>query len=155
MKAFFAEQAAELDLQLKAAAWVGTPFMPNAAVRGSGVSCQKLVGSIYIETGLLSEGFTIPEGPMDWGHANTESLITNFMDKMECFQSIETKDSYQVMVGDMLGFKLGGCVHHCGIVVTKEGRFIHCLRNIGVTVSNLRDASYLKRTERIWRPIRL
>jgi len=53
----------------------------------------------------------------------------------------------------MVGFKIGGCVHHCGVVVDKAGRFIHCLRGRGAQYSHLRDASYLKRIERIWRPV--
>jgi len=44
-------------------------------------------------------------------------------------------------------------VNHCGVLVATDGQFIHCLRGRGVLFSNLRDASYLGRLEKVWRPV--
>ena len=147
---YFNHPARVAQLRLVADQWLGTPFMPNAAIKGAGVSCQKLIGAIYIETGALPANFTVPEGPMEWSHAHTDSLIAKFMETQPQFEMIE---SGPALPGDMVGIKLGGCVHHCGLVVGADGKFIHCLRSYGVMFSSLRDASYLKRREKIWRPL--
>ena len=138
-------------LRLVADQWQGTPFMPNAAVKGAGVSCQKLVGAIYVELDFLPADFSVPEGAMDWSNANQKSVIAAFMETLPQFETLPATIAPQP--GDMVGFKLGGCVHHCGLVVAADGKFIHCLRGGGVLFSSLRDASYLKRIEKIWRPI--
>ena len=152
MKPFFDNPQRVEKLQAVAAAWAGTPFMPNAAIKGAGVSCQKLVGAIYIETGFLPAGFRVPEGPMNWNHAHTDSLLVEFMAEQPQFETIAAGFE-QVQAGDMVGFKLGGCIHHCGLVLAATGRFIQCLRGPGVTFNSLRDATYLQRLEKIWRPV--
>ena len=151
MKPFFDNPAAVARLQSVADQWLGTPFMPNAAIKGAGVSCQKLVGAIYVESGFLPAGFQIPEGPMEWSNAHHDSLIAAFMETLPEFETMPS--TALVQPGDMVGFKLGGCVHHCGVVIGGGGKFIHCLRGHGAMFSSLRDASYLKRIEKIWRPI--
>lgn len=142
-------------LQAIASTWVGTPFMPNAAIKHAGVCCQKLVGSIYIEAGFLPAGFEIPSGPMDWSHANTRSLIAEFVDTQPRFCSIarETFEAIEAQPGDMLGFKIGGCLQHCGILLAADGRFVHCMRPAGILFSNLKEPSFAQRLERIWRPV--
>jgi hypothetical protein len=150
MNAYFSNPENLARLAAVAAGWIGTPFMPNAAVRGAGVSCQKLVGALYVESGFIPAGFQIPEGPMDWSHAQKESLIVKFMD--EHADKFTAAASWQP--GDMIGFKIGGCLHHAGVVLDADGKMIHCLRNTGTIYSNLRDATYLSRIEKIWRPVK-
>ena len=151
MTLYFSTPARQAGLRAVAQSWLGTPFMPNAAVKGSGVSCQKLVGAIYIEAGFLPKNFSVPETAMDWSNAHRDSLMASFMETLPEFETLTPGTSAQP--GDMVGFKLGGCVHHCGLVVGADGKFIHCLRGHGVMFSSLRDASYLKRATIIWRPI--
>ena len=131
-----------------ARSWVGTPFMPNAAVKGAGVSCQKLVGAIYIEAGVLPVGFEIPDGEMSWGRAHTVSAIEAVVQRSGRFVAVEAWQP-----GDLIGFKFGGCVHHLGVVLNAAGDFVHVLRNQGVDICNLNDAGYFSRIEKIWRPI--
>ena len=150
MKPFYASPEAVLRLQFHAGEWLGTPFMPNAAVKGAGVSCQQLVGAIYRETHFLPPTFVIPEGPMNWGHAHTESLIAAFLAAQPNFLPVPAPS---LQPGDLLGFRLGGCIHHCGLVVSHEGKFIHCLRGQGTLLSSVRDASYRSRLGQVWRPI--
>ena len=134
-----------------AASWLGTPFMPNAAIKGAGVSCQKLVTAIYKECGHLPADFECEEGPMSWSRAQKESLIEKFMAKQsQYFAAFEFPTL--IFSGDMLGFKIDGCVHHCGVMLG-EGRFIHCWQRNGVMISNIHDATYRRRIMKIWRPI--
>jgi hypothetical protein len=151
MNRFFSTPEQIGKLAQIAESWRGTPFMPNGCVKGAGVSCQKLVGAIYIESGFLPEGFEILSGPMDWSNANKESLIGKYMDARPDFVALPF--SGQAAPGDMIGIKLGGCIHHCGLVVDEAGKFIHCFRPAGVVFNNIRDATYMKRIEKIWRPI--
>ena len=153
MKPFFDSPEKIARLQFHALEWLGTPFMPNACIKGAGVSCQKLVGAIYSATGFLPKSFEVPEGPMDWSHAHTDSLIGKFMAAQPQFASLPELPVDQIAPGDMIGIRLGGCVHHCGVVLGTDGKFIHCLRGNGTTLSSVRDASYLKRIANVWRPI--
>jgi cell wall-associated NlpC family hydrolase len=148
MTPFFHNEDTQHLLLGEAASWLDTPFMPNAAIKQAGVSCQKLVGAIYAACGVTLP--SIPEGPMDWAHTQTESLIEQFMAGLPNFTVIENEIP---MPGDMLGFKMGGCIHHCGLVVDVGGSFIHCLRPAGVMISNVNDASYSQRIAKIWRPL--
>jgi hypothetical protein len=152
---FFNSVERILQLETIAESWQGTPFMPNAAIKGAGVSCQQLVGMIYIETGFLPSDFKLPEGPMDWSNAHTDSLIVAFMATQPNFLTLNCGlRTVDFIPGDMIGIKLGGCVQHCGIVINTGGKFIHCLRDKqGVRFSNVRDASYMKRIENVWRPM--
>jgi cell wall-associated NlpC family hydrolase len=154
MNAYFTSQLRRQQLLAEADSWKETPFMPNGCIKGAGVSCQMLVGSIYIATGVWPPDFKIPEGPMDWSHAHEDSLITPFMaDEVAAGRFEEVLDS-TAAPGDLVGFKYMGCLHHAGIVLSGSGAFIHCMRDSkGVQYNNLRDATYLKRIERIWRPV--
>ena len=146
MTPFFNNEEAQHRLLGEAASWLDTPFMPNGMIKQAGVSCQKLVGAIYAACGLtLPE---IPDAPMDWSRAHGDSLIVQFMSTLPNFVTVEAP----AIPGDLLGIRIGGCVHHCGLVVDAGGSFIHCLRDRGTEISNVHDASYLQRIEKIWRP---
>jgi hypothetical protein len=152
MNGYFHDQANLASLQKAAAGWIGTPFMPNAAIQGAGVSCQKLIGALYIEAGFLPAKFEIPEGPMNWSHAHKDSLIVKFMAEPAQAAKFIIADAWQP--GDMIGFHFLGCIQHCGVCIYPDGRFVHCLRDsAGVMYSNLRDAGYMQRIGKIWRPI--
>jgi cell wall-associated NlpC family hydrolase len=147
VKPFF--NASNLELLCDVAqSWVGAPFHPNGRTR-DGVSCQMFCCELYRETGFLPQEFVCQAGPMDWGNANTSSLIEKFIgsevaDKFEIVES-------NALPGDLLGFTVGGCLQHLGVKL--EDEFIHVLKHRGVILSRFDDASYLKRLCRIWRPV--
>lgn len=152
MNSFFSTQARRAAIATEAATWLGTPFMPNAAVKGAGVSCQKLVGEIYLAMGVWPAGFAIPEWPLDFGDPILAKAMCDWMDGQK--DRFEDVSELSVTIpGDMVGFRIGPDLKHLGIVLTSSGSFIHCLRGPGVMMSELRDATYLKRIEKIWRPI--
>lgn len=137
-----------MSIEAAAKSWIGTPFFPHGYIKGHGCSCQTLVTAIYSEAGILPENFRVPEGPLDWSLAQTESLIEKFVDDhlRDYFVSVDGPPQ----AGDLLGFKVGGCIHHLGICLGVE--FVHCLRHSGVILNRLDDATYLQRLQRIWRP---
>jgi len=135
-------------LKISADSWIGTPFLPNCAIKSGGVSCHNLIGAIYKEIGIIPVEFSIPEGSPNWGNAHKNSVIEPFMDSMEEFESVDI-NSFQP--GDMLGFKIGGCIHHCGLLVYDK-YFIHCMRDSGVAYRRIDDAAYITRLTKVWRP---
>ena len=152
------------SLAVIAKSWEGTPFMPNAAVKGAGVSCQKLVGHILIEAGALPVDFPLPEEPMSWGNAHTDSLFEKFMDeRSEQFAPVPPPAWPNARPGDVLGIQNGGCVHHCGLVLDAAGSFVHCIRLhntsprhaglSGVMTSSLLEPVFRRMVKRIWRPL--
>lgn len=157
MKPWFDTQDRIEALQRTAKAWNGTPFMPNACVRGAGVSCQKLASGIYVDVGFFPVGKTVPDGPMDWGQAHKRSLIDEFLSTdafmVNSFMVVEG-GAFSLQTGDMVGFKIGGCIHHLGIVVdTSAKRFVHCWRAQGVELRRYDDPVFSQRIGKIWRPV--
>jgi cell wall-associated NlpC family hydrolase len=55
------------------------------------------------------------------------------------------------MAGDVLGFTIGKCVHHMGILLGGD-RFVHSCDHVGVVISDTRDATWLSRLSNVWRP---
>lgn len=140
-------------LELAVESWLGTPFVPNAAIKGHGVSCQKLVGHILIESGFLPAGFELPAEPMNWSQAHNDSLLEQFMARhADRFANVELPAYQNALPGDVLGIRYGGCVHHCGLVLS-VGSFVHCLRDRGVIISHLREPVYMRLVKKIWRPL--
>jgi cell wall-associated NlpC family hydrolase len=57
-----------------------------------------------------------------------------------------------LLPGDLIGLKIGGCVNHLGIVLDVEGKFIHAMRRHNVMYSYTADATYWGRLKNAWRP---
>lgn len=142
------ERVAALDAS--AASWIGTPFGQNGSIKGAGggVSCQKLAASLFFEAGFL-KALNVPAAPMNWAQHNRESIIVPFMDAHPSFSPVPMGEP--IIPGDVLGFRIGFCVHHMGVVVTQK-RFVHVWRHAGVLYSLLHDPNYSKRIEKVWRP---
>jgi cell wall-associated NlpC family hydrolase len=148
-------------LEAAAKSWVGTPFVANSRIKGprGGVSCQMLAEQLYLESGLAIP-FTAPSAPMRWSETHRDSLIERFLNSQtQLFQSLEVPNPQSpisnpqspIAPGDIVGFKIGGCVHHLGTAL-ERGRFIHAMRGIGTQIYNLNDPTYEKRISKIWRP---
>lgn len=149
-----------------ALSWLGTPFHPNAMIKGGGVSCQKLFGAIMIECGVLPQSIEIDSGPVSWN--SKQPLIEQGMDiKLATWfenvfgvsvagvvpvASVEgcTGTPFQFMPGDAIGFDVGGVVRHIGVCLNDD-MFVHVLRHSNVTTSLLRDATWCSRVKRVWR----
>lgn len=143
-----------MALERTASEWVGTPFVANSRAKGrrGGVSCQMLAEQIYIESGL-NLPFRVPSASMKWSDVSKESIIEKFLtDQTNVFLTLENAIKSDIIPGDLIGFKIGGCVHHMGIALA-GGRFIHTMRGIGTTICMISDPTYASRITKIWRPI--
>jgi cell wall-associated NlpC family hydrolase len=126
--------------------WVGTPFFPNSATKGIGACCHKLSSAIFRRIGTCD--IEVPNVPMSHARfSQGHSLLEEFMvTRPEFFRT-----PLPVLPGDMLGFRLGKCIHHCGIALT-ETSFIHAMEHVGCLVSQLTDATWSTRLAAVWRP---
>lgn len=132
-------------LEKAAASWVGTPFGGNSCAKGDGVSCHTLASALYSEAGRGS--FSVPEVPMSHARFSRESLLIRWMDASPSFARVTGEP---ILPGDILGFRIGQCVHHVGVALT-GGRFIHSIEGIGTTISALDDATWASRHGETWR----
>ena len=153
MKSWFSTEEKIDALESSARAWVGTPFVANSRIKGpsGGTCCHMLAEQIYLDAGLELP-FVAPSGSMKWSDVSRTSLVAKFLDEQkETFQALEI-DVEETQVGDIVGFKIGGCVHHVGIVL-KDMKFIHCMRGLGTAIFSLHSPTYKQRIKRIWRPL--
>lgn len=131
--------------------WIGTPFFPNSSTPGprGGVSCQKLVGSVYREVGYVD--VEIPDVPMSHARFALTSLVEEFLARHPQMVRIEPREVGQEQPGDLLGFRLHRTIHHLGLCVA-PGLFVHAIEPIGVTRCALADPTWGRRLAAIWRP---
>lgn len=140
-------------LENAADGWIGTPFVANSRAKGKqgGTCCHMLAEQLYVEVGYPLP-FRVPSGSMKWSDVSKKSLIERFFDEQpRLFRTLEKADIAAALPGDVLGFKIGGCVHHIGIML-RAPRFVHCMRGIGTRYASLNDPTFKNRLEKIWRP---
>ena len=143
MSAYFNTPERIERLQAAARSWRGTPFAPNSASKGHGVSCQKLVQHIYAEAGW--KDIETPEVPMAHAMFSDRSYVMEFMMGCKDFAEVSSPE-----VGDLVGIWMGRCVHHLGIVV-HPGVIVHVWKRLGVVEQPL--ATLGGRVGAIWRPL--
>ena len=137
-------------LEAAALSWVGTPFCEGAPVKGAGVSCHHLVMEIDFEAGLLPRQ-RVPDGVPGWARTQTRSLIAEGLDACMFFTGIDDGPHVVLEPGDHVGFRLGLCIHHLGLMLG-GGRMVHCVAGQGVVIAPVIPTPWRVRLERVWRP---
>ena len=134
-----------------AAAWLNTPFVPYARIRGVGADCVNLPTGVLVEADVFDR-IDLPEYTIDGGRHLAESILVEWLRGDPRFQ--ERLLNFQVLdCGDLLCFQIGaGVAHHLGLVLDVSGRFIHCIRHHNTLVSEVRDPTYRSRLTNIFRP---
>ena len=133
-----------------AESWIGTPFRANSEDRGrqGGVCCHLLVWHVLVECGLQ-----IPRPPLGAAsHArySRESIMEPWLDASPCF--IRLAHGAEILPGDVLGFRIGGSIHHLAIALP-GGRILHALTGIGVVDTPFNDPTWSSRHAATWRPV--
>jgi cell wall-associated NlpC family hydrolase len=127
-----ARSDAELDrLEAAAAAWVGTPYADNSAVRGRGVCCHLLMREIYQDAGWL-HGVQAPKGSAQMSRwANTSPMLDWFQGSgSQWFAPVPVNE---VQPGDVLLVKCGHVAHHLALVL-RDLRICHVTQSQGVRI---------------------
>lgn len=159
MRPFFENDEAVERLEAAARAWVGTPFAANSAVCGVGVSCHHLVATLLMEAGYPR--FDPPAGNPHWASHAADSLMVAWLNghgpetgALPAFAGVAgaAEMPERIRPGDILGFRVGRCVHHLGLALS-AGRFIHCLKGCGTVVQACSEERFARRLEQVWRPL--
>ena len=73
-------------IRAAARAWRGTPYHPDARLRGVGVDCGNLLVAVFADAGLV-ESFSLPPAPRGWHlHSKDERyllMLLRYCDRVE------------------------------------------------------------------------
>ena len=151
MKDFFNTPARLAALRAEAAKWIGTPWVPNSASPGVGVSCHHLPRSIYVACGALPPGFPIVVGDPAEGRYAKISRMESFNDSRKEFKRLALDDlQHDIQPGDLLGIRIYHCIDHLGVAL-EEGLFIHVLMHKHTDFDMRGVAPWSQRIEAAWR----
>jgi cell wall-associated NlpC family hydrolase len=139
----------QVNLANAASRWVGTPFRHNSRVCGIGASCVHAVVAVLEESGFKVPSF--PTVPASWSRYQTRSVMEEWMDgHPELLMPIDMQRFFQP--GDVVGFKVGLCIHHLGVVLNHE-HFFQCNESMGAVILSTCEREFQKRVSRAWRPM--
>ncbi len=142
-KPYYADPAHAAQLAAETTRWIGTPFHKRCRIAGAhgGVDCFGLLGACNEAAGLLPTLplERVPDYSTDWSAHNDTSILEGWLlSWLEeiglAWERIEDRDA--TMVGDVLLFAPGRCVHHMGQRLEK-GWFVHALYPMGVTLTRV------------------
>jgi len=153
MKYYFEAKERQEALVSEALSWLGTPFILNSRVKGTGVSCHNLVIGVWGNVGVKLD-FESPKGSGKVGDQTRLKAISNFMADKSQFDRIDMKED-SLMVGDLVSFKTTTGEYHCGLFLGEvDGQkdvVMQVLKPMGCFLSNLGDSTFFKRLSGAWR----
>ena len=135
-------------LEAAAQAWQGTPWRAHSRVRGVGASCHFAVAGVLQDAGFATS--TVPDGSPGWSRHQSLSLMEAWLDGLpDLYAPVEVG---QEQPGDILGFRVGQCIHHIGLRLD-GGRFFQCIGTTGAAILPCVEKQYRERLARVWRPM--
>ncbi|MFD1882360.1 peptidase [Paracoccus pacificus] len=117
-----------------ARSWIGTPYVHQASVRGSGADCLGLIRGIWREL-FGDEPETPPPYTPDWGEiSGHELLLAGALRHLR-----ELPREVPMQPGEVLLFRMrsGAIAKHLGIVAVPNASFVHAYDRHGVVESPL------------------
>lgn len=126
-----------------AKSWVNTPYHHQARIKGVGVDCAQLIAGVAIDIGVFGHNICLPQDySPEWHLHNKEEMLLAHLKEFGCIE----KSVQDTQPGDILGFKMGRCVGHLGLMLD-DGTFIHAqnMCNPKRVVINTLSAEWLKR----------
>jgi cell wall-associated NlpC family hydrolase len=136
----------EFQLYTEAKRWLGTPWLPNSAEPGRGVSCHNLPRTILINLGALPQDFPPIVGVPQRGE--TVSRMIAYVDGCKEFKPVSLEE--QLKPGDLLGIRIYKCVDHLGLYLGCN-KFIHVLMHKHVSFDYVNIPPWKQRIENAWR----
>jgi len=147
MKPFFKNPERVRQLEAESRRWVGTPFVPFQGVCQGGCDCVHLVHQLATVCGFPHE-LKPPRYTLDATAHREDSQLREYLESIpDCFR---LDDGTRLMPGDLVTFIMGRAPHHLGMLVTPPV-FIHSIRGLGATFSQLNDPTYARRQDAVYR----
>jgi cell wall-associated NlpC family hydrolase len=132
-------------LRAIADSWVGTPWVADGAVKGTGVSCSMLPYAALAEYG---HGAPLPPKRATITKREIFPLMERWVaEHPEFYVRVDQND---IRAGDVLIFYIG--IGHMALAFG-DGVFLHCWQTAGVHFSNLANGALSDRLKSVWRPI--
>lgn len=108
-----------------ARAWVGTPYILGAAVRGAGCDCVGLVRGVWSDL-TRQPAPNPPPWRADWANSSARLLVD------AARRYLEPIDIDAAKPGDVVVLRVHDTREaHCGIL-ENDGQFIHAMEGVGV-----------------------
>jgi len=99
----------------EAMSWLGTPYVSNGLVKGSGTDCAMLLIGVYGNCGLIPKEYDPRPYPAQWHlHRNVEQYMNHVL---RFAQEVPGPPERAPLPGDMVMFKLGRVFSHGGIII--------------------------------------
>jgi NlpC/P60 family putative phage cell wall peptidase len=119
---------------LAARAWIGTPYLHQASVRGAGCDCLGLLRGVWREV-FGEEPEAVPPYSMDWAEPQGIEVLLG-----AARRHLVEKPVAEAAVGDVLVFRMkaSAVAKHVGLMSAPAG-FIHSYAGHGVVESALTD----------------
>ena len=118
-----------------ARAWIGTPYLHQASLRGAGCDCLGLLRGVW-RACLGAEPATVPAYTADWSEAGKREDLF-----LAAHQWLIAKDLGDAAPGDVLLFRMrdGAVAKHLGIAghTGAQASFIHAYTGHGVVETAL------------------
>jgi NlpC/P60 family putative phage cell wall peptidase len=116
----------------EALAWVGTPYLHQASLRGAGADCLGLARGVW----RALHGFEpepLPPYSRDWGEVGAREVLRDAADRW--MLPIPLAESG---AGALVLFRMrpGAAAKHCGILIG-DGRMVHARSGSGVGIESL------------------
>lgn len=119
----------------EARAWIGTPYIHQASVKGSGTDCLGLLRGVW-RVIVGQEPVAVPAYTADWDEAAASEVLTSAADCWLCRKALG-----DAAPGDVLLFRMqdGFVAKHLGIQsrIGADAAFIHAYSRHGVLESPL------------------
>lgn len=117
--------------------WLGTPYHPNAQVRGAGVDCANLPAAVYAEAGMI-QPVKIPWYPPEWMmHQEAERFLGVIIEN-----GAREIPEAEAGPGDLACFRFGRCFSH-GAIVVAWPTVIHAQVKAPVMIDDVSKAKWM------------
>jgi cell wall-associated NlpC family hydrolase len=118
----------------EALSWLGTGYHHNAAIKGVGVDCARILVEVYGATGMMPP-IDLGDYPKDWHlHRDEERYLLRIADLATPTNAPKK--------GDIALYRFGRTVSHSAIVID-DNTVLHAFHNGGVILSE-RDGAELR-----------
>lgn len=129
-----------------ALSWIGTPWVADGAVKGTGASCSMLPYAVLAEF-----GHEAPLPPSRQGILKRDilpTMLTWLGEHTDCYGEIARAE---IGCGDVLVFDFG--IGHLALALGGTD-MLHAWQTSGAHLSNFKDAKMASRLLRAWRPFK-